>query len=104
MSLLEYALLALGGAGPAFAQLVADPNERLYSDLDLWMDRGLTAPLRVVSYYTQGMIGRPDNRFIGVSGGVKLPGAVTADFILNTHLVQRNRHAQLNCTKTMAGI
>ena len=91
-----HALPALGGAWSAFAQLVADPNDRLYSDLDLWMDRGLTAPLRVVSYYTQGVIGHLDNRFIGVSGGVKLQGAVTADFILNTHLVQRNRHAQLS--------
>ena len=35
-------VLLLGGIAPAFAQLVADPNDRLYTDLEVWMDRGLT--------------------------------------------------------------
>ncbi len=38
--------------------------------------------LPVVSFYTEGMAGYPDNAFIGISGGVKLPGALKANFIL----------------------
>lgn len=38
--------------------------------------------LPVISFYAQGMAGYQDNSFIGISGGVKLPGAVKADFIL----------------------
>ena len=34
-----------------------------------------------VHYYTQGMVGFPDNSFIGISGGIKLPHAVRVDFI-----------------------
>ncbi len=40
MSLLLTAFLAAGTA-PVFAQLAADPNDRLYADLSLWQDRGL---------------------------------------------------------------
>jgi len=39
--------------------------------------------LPVVSFYTEGMAGYPDNAFIGLSGGVKLPGAFRIDFLLN---------------------
>lgn len=38
--------------------------------------------LPVISFYAQGMAGFSDNSFIGISGGVKLPGAVKADFLL----------------------
>ena len=38
--------------------------------------------LPVISFYAQGMAGYHDNSFIGISGGVKLPGAVKADFLL----------------------
>lgn len=38
--------------------------------------------LPVISFYAQGMGGYQDNSFIGISGGVKLPGAVKADFLL----------------------
>ena len=34
-----------------------------------------------VHYYTQGFAGFPDNSFIGVSGGIKLPESVRVDFI-----------------------
>ena len=50
--LLGIAFLFLCGAAPTFAQLVADPNDRLYTDLEIWMDRGLTdnlPPLRPYS-------------------------------------------------------
>jgi hypothetical protein len=39
------ASLFLGSISPLFAQLVSDPNDRLYTDLELWMDRGLTDKL-----------------------------------------------------------
>jgi len=35
-----------------------------------------------VYYYTQGFTGFPDNAFIGMTGGIKFPGSVRADFIL----------------------
>jgi hypothetical protein len=35
-----------------------------------------------VYYYAQGLGGFPDNTFIGLSGGIKLPQSVRADFIL----------------------
>ncbi len=35
-----------------------------------------------VYYYAQGLVGFPDNTFIGLSGGIKLPESVRADFIL----------------------
>jgi len=38
--------------------------------------------LPVVSFYTEGMVGYPDNAFIGVSSSVKLPAALKADFLL----------------------
>jgi hypothetical protein len=38
--------------------------------------------LPVISFYAQGMGGYSDNSFIGISGGIKFPGAVKADFIL----------------------
>ena len=38
--------------------------------------------LPVISFYAQGMAGYHDNSFIGISGGVKLPEAVKADFLL----------------------
>ena len=37
--------LLIGGAAPGFAQIVSDPNDRLYTDLELWMNRGLTDKL-----------------------------------------------------------
>ena len=37
--------LLVGSAAPSFAQMVSDPNDRLYTDLELWMDRGLTDKL-----------------------------------------------------------
>lgn len=39
------ACLLLGGVAPAFAQLASDPNDRLYTDLEIWSDRGLTGDL-----------------------------------------------------------
>jgi hypothetical protein len=30
---------------PGFAQIVSDPNDRIYTDLELWMDRGLIGKL-----------------------------------------------------------
>ncbi len=39
------ATLLFSGIAPSFAQLVSDPNDRLYTDLELWMDRGLTDKL-----------------------------------------------------------
>ena len=39
------ASLFLGVISPVFAQLASDPNDRLYTDLELWMDRGLTGKL-----------------------------------------------------------
>jgi len=38
--------------------------------------------LPVISFYAQGMAGYQDNSFIGISGGVKFPHAVKADFLL----------------------
>jgi hypothetical protein len=38
--------------------------------------------LPVVSFYTQGLVGFPDNSFIGVSGAVQFPGAVKVSFLL----------------------
>jgi hypothetical protein len=38
--------------------------------------------LPVISFYAQGMAGYQDNSFIGISGGIKFPQAVKADFIL----------------------
>jgi hypothetical protein len=38
--------------------------------------------LPVVTFYTQGLVGFPDNSFIGVSGGAQLPGAVKVNFLL----------------------
>lgn len=38
--------------------------------------------LPVISFYAQGMAGYRDNSFIGISGGIKFPQAVKADFIL----------------------
>jgi hypothetical protein len=42
---LVVATLLFASISPAFAQLVSDPNDRLYTDLELWMDRGLTDKL-----------------------------------------------------------
>ena len=33
-------------------------------------------------FYTQGFVGYPDNSFLGIDAGVRLPGAVRADFVL----------------------
>jgi hypothetical protein len=40
-------------------------------------------PYPIVFYYAQGLVGFPDNSFIGLSASVKLPNAVRADFLLN---------------------
>ena len=39
------AFLCVLGVAPAFAQIAADPNDRLYTDLEMWMDKGLTGHL-----------------------------------------------------------
>jgi hypothetical protein len=39
-------------------------------------------PFTASYYYAQGMVSFPDNSFIGISGGVRFPAAVKADFIL----------------------
>lgn len=39
-------------------------------------------PIPVVLFYTQGMAGFPDNSFIGLSGGVKLPASLRANAML----------------------
>ncbi len=44
-STLLLVVLLVVGIAPAFAQLAADPNDRLYTDLEIWMDRGLTSNL-----------------------------------------------------------
>ena len=41
LSALAVVSLTLAVAAPAFAQLVADPNDRLYTDLEMWLDRGM---------------------------------------------------------------
>ncbi len=38
--------------------------------------------LPVISFYAQGMGGYSDNSFIGISGGIKFPGAIKTDFVL----------------------
>lgn len=38
--------------------------------------------LPVVSFYSEGLVGYPDNAFIGVSGEAKLPAAMKADALL----------------------
>ncbi len=45
LTAIVFALLGAGLTAPAFGQLVADPNDRLYTDLEMWMDRGLTQRL-----------------------------------------------------------
>lgn len=45
LSMLMVAALSLFVMAPAFGQMVADPNDRLYTDLEIWMDRGLTGNL-----------------------------------------------------------
>jgi hypothetical protein len=40
-------------------------------------------PFPVVFYYAQGLVGFPDNSFIGLSASVKFPHAIRADFLLN---------------------
>ncbi len=39
-------------------------------------------PVPTVLFYTQGMVGFPDNSFIGLSGGVKLPASLRANAML----------------------
>src|SRR5271169_1757683 len=53
MKTLSFLLLAflLAGSIPLFAQLAADPNDRLYTDLEIWMDRGLTGILPPIRPY-----------------------------------------------------
>jgi hypothetical protein len=53
-------------------------------DAMVWGDRGLDPLylLPVVSFYAEGMVGYPDNAFIGLSGGVKLPDEMKADLLL----------------------
>ena len=48
--------LLLGLGAPAFAQLVSDPNDRLYTDLELWMDRGLTGRLPPLRPYSVQLV------------------------------------------------
>ena len=48
--------LLLGFGAPAFAQLVSDPNDRLYTDLELWMDRGLTGRLPPLRPYSVQLV------------------------------------------------
>jgi len=45
------ASLLFGGVAPTFAQIAADPNDRLYTDLEIWMDRGLTGNLPPIRPY-----------------------------------------------------
>ena len=39
-------------------------------------------PIPAVLFYSQGMVGFPDNSFIGLSGGVKLPASLRANAML----------------------
>jgi hypothetical protein len=50
----------------------------------------------VVSFYAEGMVGYPDNAFIGLSGEVKLPAALKADFLLNVDDASFNDLIRLN--------
>ena len=52
------ALLFLCGGALVFAQLAADPNDRLYTDLEMWMDRGLTARLPPLRPYPVQLVRR----------------------------------------------
>lgn len=44
-------IMLSAGVVPASAQLAADPNDRLYTDLEMWTDRGLTGPLPALRPY-----------------------------------------------------
>lgn len=52
--------------------------------------------LPVVSFYSEGMVGYPDNAFIGLSGGVKLPAAMKADLLLYVDDASFNDLIRLN--------
>ncbi len=80
LSTLAVVSLFFATGAPAFAQIAADPNDRLYTDIELWMDRGLTDKLPPLRPYPVQLVKKvlADVKARGTDADQKL-----ADFYLS---------------------